>query len=301
MSRILSSLLMLALFSPIAQAQEREMRPIKAGEPVSFKVDKAYLLYRTVRPKGVPSIEPVLLRIPSKAEREAYLTAKKAAFAKEEPKLIQKREKLITKQKNAAKKGKKFKDPIPPIPSLENFDFDYEGGSNVENIDDSKALIKERPQNTHLVEVKPGDYVIYAGSWGTGMLKPFLHTCFSLGTVGFSAKAGKITDLGYWYGDGAKFKSKLPELADETGLGPSSDTPFVLISATVRPPRGGDSLPPEVEGQTIVPVSYSAVGKFFHAACGGVNRMAPVPGILDYDGGKVIDGQSGKTVPDSYP
>jgi hypothetical protein len=287
--------------APQAHAQEREMRQIKEGEAVNIAADKAYILFRTVRPKGVPSIEPVLLRVPSAVETSAYLDAKKKAFAEEKPDLVAKRKKLLAQKEKAESRDKTFKKEIPPKPTLDNFDFTYEAAANVENVDDSKAFIKARPESTYLVEVKPGDYVVYAGSFGSGILKPFLHTCFSLGTVGFSVKPGEITDLGYWYGDGAKFPSAVPELAQESGFGPSSDTPFVLVTATVRPAKADSSIPASLAEQKIVRGEYRAVGKFFNAACGGINRMVPVPGILDYDGGKVIDGKTGKVVPDNYP
>jgi hypothetical protein len=290
----------ITLSSPLF-AQERQMRPFKEGEAVSIESDKAYILFRAVRPKGTASIEPVLLRVPDKEEVARYLEAKTAAFAKEKPKLIEKREALLAKKEKAESRGKTFKKEIPPEPSLANFVFDYEGIANVENVDDSKAFVKAKPESTYLVAVKPGDYIIYAASFGSGILKPFLHTCFSLGTVGFTVKPGEITDLGYWYGDGAKFKSDIPELAEETGFGPSSDTPFVLATGTVRPARADSSLPTALTNQPIVQGEYRAVGKFFNAACGGINRMPPVPGILAYQGGKVVDGKTGEIVADNYP
>jgi hypothetical protein len=301
MIKYLLSLLSLFVITAPAFAQDREMRPFREGEPVTIKADKAYILFRAIRPKGVASIEPVLLRVPSKDEAARYLDAKKAAFAKAKPELIEDRNTLLAKKKKAESRGKKFKKKIPPAPTLDNFVFNYEGASNVENIDDSKAFIKARPESTYLVEVKPGDYIVYAGSFGSGLLKPFLHTCFSLGTVGFSVKAGEITDIGYWYGDGAKFKSTLAQLEQETGFGPSSDTPFVLVAATVRPAKADSSIPAALNGQNITKGQYRAIGKFFDAACGGINRMAVVPGILDYKDGKVIDARTGDIVPDNYP
>jgi hypothetical protein len=42
-----------------------DMPAIKAGTTPQIRADKAYLLFRTPRFKGVPAIEPVLLRIPA--------------------------------------------------------------------------------------------------------------------------------------------------------------------------------------------------------------------------------------------
>jgi hypothetical protein len=49
-----------------------------------------------------------------------------------------------------------------------------------------------------------------------------------------------------------------------------------------------------------VPATYRAVGRFFTPNAVNIARLAAVPGVLDYDAGKVIDASSGQRVPDNF-
>lgn len=167
---------------------------------------------------------------------------------------------------------------------------------NLQSVDDAKPFAKSATEKTYLVEAKPGQYVIYGISWGAGIAG--LHTCLCLGTVGFSVAPGEVTDIGYFFGDKVKQRSKIPELAAESDFGPSSDVlGGFLLGATIRPVTPASSVPTGL-GWPVKPAKFHAVGKFYHPAAGGINRMVPVPGILDYDRGKVIDVQSGKVASD---
>ena len=57
--------------------------------------------------------------------------------------------------------------------------------------------------------------------------------------------------------------------------------------------------PALLAGKPIVAVQYRAVGKFVGPPVFNVNRLAPVPGILAYDRGAVIDARTGARVPDN--
>ncbi|NML04513.1 hypothetical protein [Sphingomonas sp. G-3-2-10] len=287
--------------SPVAAGDRpgQEIVQIREGAPVTIRPDRAYLIIRVHKPKGVPTFEPVLMRIPARAEMDAYNVAKAQAFAEAEPKLKAERERALARKSQAEAAGKKFNGDIPPVPSLETFNFVYAGTLNVNAIANNWPFVKGQPDSLFLVETLPGDFVLYGASWGMGWQG--LHVCFCLGTVGFTAKAGEVTDLGTFYADAAKSKSIVPELAAETGFGPSSDTPNVLIAGTVRPVAPGTALPPALAGVTVVRGEYRAVGKYFNPNAGGVNRLVPVPGVLSYDRGKVIDVKSGKEAPGAYP
>lgn len=276
----------------------REMVEMKAGDPVVIRRDRAYLLFRTYRPDGVASIEPVLLRVPNANELGRFAEAKRAAFSAAQPKLFEARRAQMRKKQQAEAAGKPFTGVVPPEPGIDTFQFDYDGIANLQNIDDSKALIKGKPESTYLVEVIPGEFVLYGATFGSGILKPALHVCMCLGTVGFSARAGEVVDLGHFLGDGAKGQSKIPELKAETGFGPSSDSFIVLIAATVRPPTPGMAVPDILRTATIRPVEYRAVGKFFDPRATAINRLVPVSGVLAYNGGQVIDVKTGKVAAD---
>jgi hypothetical protein len=281
-----------------ADKQGRALVPVVEGAAVSIKPDKAYILFRTQRALARTGIEPVLLRVPTADEMARYDVARAAAFAKAEPKLREARAKVLAKKAAAEAAGKAFKDTVPPEPSLDNFDFAWDGAVNIENVDDGKPFIKGEAEQAYLVEAPPGEYVLYGASYGAGLFRPGLHVCFCLGSVGFAAKAGEITDLGHFLGDVVKERSGIPELAPESGFGPSSDPFLVLIGGTIRPAKPGLAVPAGIPADAVKPAGLHAVGRFFNPGAMGVNRLVPIPGVLGYDRGKVIDLKTGQAVQD---
>ncbi len=276
----------------------RAMVPVLAGAPVTIKPDKAYILFRTERGLAKTGIEPVLLRVPTTDEMTRYDAARQVAFAREEPKLRERRAKVVARKAAADAARKPFDDAIPPEPSLDSFEFAWDGAVNLENVDDGKPYIKGDAQQVYLVEAVPGDYVLYGASFGMGLFKPGLHVCFCLGTVGFAAKPGEITDLGHFLGDVVKMRSRIPELTPESDFGPSSDPFLVLIGGTVRPAAPGLAVPAGLPAAAVKVAEFHAVGRYFNPGAMGVNRLVPVPGVLGYDRGKVIDLRTGAAVPD---
>jgi hypothetical protein len=275
-----------------------DMAAIKAGTTPEIRADRAYLLFRTPRFKGVPAIEPVLLRIPAASEIQRFEQAKAAAYEKALPRLMEDYRKAQDKRAAQIAQGRADVGPAPSKPSLARFAFAWDEVPNLQAVDFGDAFVKTEGENTYLVEATPGDYVLYGLTPSMGL--PRLVVCFCLGTVGFKARAGEITDMGYLYGDYAYKKSTVPYLAAETGYGPSSDVgAWVLAAGTIRPVRPESSRPPGIPASTIVAADYRAVGKYFTPNAGGINRLVPVPGILDYRGGDVIDVKSGQVAPDN--
>lgn len=264
---------------------------IVEGQPVTIRQDRAYLLFRIHRPKGVPSFEPVFLRKPTATELEAYRVAKAKAFEEARPKLIDEREKALRRRAEQESQGRKPSGLVPLEPTLDTFQYFYPAVANLAGIRHNFPLAKGASDNLYLIEAVPGDYVLYGTSWGMG--PQGLAVCWCLGTVGFKAKAGVVSDLGTMFFDTAKFRSKIPELKDETGFGPSSDTPWFLIGGTVRPDRRDGALPAALAGIPVSPAEYHAVGSFVDLNNGGINRLGPVAGILDYVWGRPIDVKTG--------
>lgn len=285
-------------FAQAADKPGRTMVPVVAGAAVTVRPDKAYILFRTRRALARTGIEPVLLRVPSDEEMTRYDAARRAAFVLAEPKLRADRAKVLARKAAADAAHKAFKDTVPPEPTVDNFSFAWDGAVNLENVDDGKPYVKAEPEQAYLVEAVPGDYVLYGASFGAGLFKPGLHVCFCLGTVGFTARAGEITDLGTWLGDVVKARSNIPEIAPESEFGPSSDPFLVLIGATVQPPVAGQAIPAGIPPSAVKPAEFRAVGRFFNPGAMGVNRLVGVPGVLGYDRGRVIDLRTGQPVPD---
>lgn len=290
-------LLLALLFAPaLLQAQAPTgMIAIKAGQPVTIRTDRAYILFRTIRPEDVHSYEPVFLRVPRPDELELYHAARRAAFERARPDLIRRRERQIQANAERVAAGK-VAEEVGPEPSLETFNFVYDDIVNVQRVNAANALVPGRPESVYLVEAIPGDYILYGVSYEAGPAN--LHTCMCLGTVGFSAPAGAVTDLGYFLADSVHRISKVPELRAESGFGQTMAGGAILVGATVRPVRSESPVPSALGGATVRPAEYRAIGKFVERRTAGINRLAPVPGVLDYQEGRVIDVKSGRAVPD---
>jgi hypothetical protein len=242
--------------------------------PAQLNPNKAYLLMRTNKAKsGLMSLEHVFLKVPTEADIAAYNTAKKAAFEKALPKLL----------KQAAKV------PNSRAPTIDEFMFEYDGPSNLFAISTGKFL-EDGEERTYFVEVDPGTYVLYgAGSFG-------LMMCNCLGTVKFDAGAGMITNLGTLYLDKVSEPPEVPHLEDNRGKSMGTYN-IVLGQAIVPAPKYNAPFPQSLAKGAPVQVKhadYSAVGPFIEPGAVGINRLAPIPGILGYERGKVIDLKTGQ-------
>lgn len=276
--RLLAITLAFALPAP-AFAQSEELTEIRGDKPFTFRSDRAYFLFRSDS-----GVSPVFLRIPTEAEMQAYDAAKREAFAKAEPKLVAKRAEAIAAGK-----------PAPPIPTLEDFNFVWDKVQNAQTVNMGKALEKAGKAKTMLIEALPGRYVLY----GMGFQQVF-QTCLCLGTVSFTGEAGKVSDLGTWFVSPAGAQSDVPELAAETGFGPSMNGHIVTWAAAVRPATSSSPVPALLAGKPIAPADYRATGKFVAGFAFGINRLAPIPGVLGYDRGNVLDLIENKVAPNQY-
>lgn len=262
------TLLLASLASAASPKPADEFVEIKAGEAFTVRPDRAYLLFRTnsKETRVFLGVSPVFLRIPTTEEMAIYEAAKRSASLE------------------AGQGSKKRRE-----------DFVYEGIRNIHSVSLGRALEKPKDGPVMLIEARPGDYVLYG--WGTGDL---LYTCLCLGTVSFHAAAGKITDLGTLLLAPAAEPSSTPELKAVTGLGASVNGTFVLWASAIRPVDGSTPIPAVLAGKPIVPADYRASGKFVSPFAAGIHRLAPIPGVLGYDGGTVLDLVSRTAAADHY-
>ncbi|WP_353229126.1 hypothetical protein [Novosphingobium sp.] len=238
---------------------DQDFRQIAARETFALKADRAYLLLRIDTDLFAFSAD--IMRVPGADEIASYQAARSAAYSKA-----------------GAKAG-----------PLESFNFKYEGRPNLFAIMPGKAIASSGKIKTTLVEVVPGDYVVY----GLGM-REYLYECFCLGTVGFTAEAGKITDLGTLLTAKAWQPSPIPELKDETGLGRSADMDLGLFAVAVRRAEAGIPLPPGINPALVQPASFHAVASFVEPNTTLINRLAAMPEVLSYENGRIVDAKSGR-------
>lgn len=257
--RLIAALLAgLVSLPAFAASSSDDFRSFRAGEAIVIRPDRAYLLIRIDR-RGTTQ-DPVILREPTAAELSRYEAAKSAAFAK---------------------RGSKG--------SIDSFVFDYDGPSNLFMLAHGKSVSSDKNQATVLVEVQPGDYVLYGQGFGK-----VLFQCHCLGTVGFTASPGMVTDLGTYLSDDASKASVYPELASETNIGPTARMDYVLFVGGLVPANASQPLPPGLDHGVVRAAQFHAVGPFVDPNVMHINRLAPIPGVLRYYGGKVIDVASGK-------
>lgn len=277
----------LAWSAPAAAKPADELIEIAGGKPVVVRPDRAYLLFRITRHPGTTPLEPLLMRVPSDGEIARYEAARADAFATALPRLTREYESAAARYRQRSGTDDADAEPAPQPPALESFAFAWDDVANLQDVDFGRTFAKAPPEETFLVEALPGDYVLYGFTPSTGL--PRLMVCMCLGTVGFAAKAGEVTDLGYLISDFAYRASKSPELLGKQGY-----------LGTVRPVREGSSMPPALASARVVPAAYRAVGRFFTPNAVNIARLAAVPGVLAYDGGTVIDAATGQAVPDNF-
>jgi hypothetical protein len=291
------SLLLASIAGAASPKPPDEFVEIKAGAAITIRPDRAYLLFRTnsKETRIFVGLSPVFLRVPTAEEMETYEAAKRSAFAKAEPDLKRRRELLVAQKAEAQRTGRGFAKAVPPVPSVENFNFVYDGIRNIHGVSLGRALEKPADGRVMLIEAVPGNYVLYG--WGAA---DSLHTCLCLGTVSFSAEAGRITDLGTLFVGAASDPSPIPELKPVTGLGPGVNGHVVLWASAIRPADASTPIPSVLSGKPIVPADYRATGKFVSPFAFGINRLAPIAGVLGYEGGTVVDLVSHTAAEDHY-
>lgn len=237
---------------------EGDFRLIRADEPLTVRADKAYVLLRI--DIDLFKFSAHLVRVPDAAEIAAYEAARKIAY------------------------DKAGKNPGP----LETFAFDYDGPPNFFALQPGKAISAAGKINTVVAELSPGEYIVY----GLGMAN-ILHECFCLGTVGFTAEAGKVTDLGTLLTAKAWAPSPIPELQGEVDLGRSAVMDYGLFAAAIRPSAAGAPLPPGLDPALVKPAAFRAIGPYVEPNTLLINRLAAMPGVLAYKEGWVVDVKTG--------
>lgn len=256
----LAAATLLAL-APAAEARDAPGVVQLTAAPSALSAEKAYLLFDSSRAKsGIMKISHVFMRVPTREEGDAFLAAKRTAYAKDLPDLTRK-----------AKGG--------PVPGLENYQFSWNGVENTFAVDMDESLGKT---DTFLIEVPPGTYVLY----GIAVGSRGLAVCNCLGTVEFDAAPGRITRMGALFADKVHKDSPVPHLEDNLGE-QMFQYAFILGQALV-PADAGTPLPPVLASLPHAVAEYRPVGMFKEPGAASINRLAPIPGILAYDRGRVV-------------
>lgn len=263
MKIFLIAMLLAVLASPVAAKPDAGVTPITSG-PVTLASDQAYILLRLSTAKsGLFKINPVLVRVPTYGELMAYRAAKEQAYRAALPKMVEQ-----------AKHG--------PMPTIDEFSFDYRGAANAFAVDSGKFLV-DGELRTVLLQAPPGRYVLYGATIGGGGLV----TCNCLGTVSFNAPAGVVTDAGTLYSD--KVHKASPLAALESNVGPTMGQYGFVFGQAVVPADARSSVPAVISNSKRNMATFEVVQPFHEYGVSSINRLAPISGILDYRHGRPID------------
>lgn len=226
------------------------------GAPVTLQPDKAYILVRTFHVDGgglhgTSMFAPVLARVLSQSELE-----KAKALSEKEP--------------------GKWQDDIQ--------------SNVVEPLADHPYMVLNDKEYL-LTSLKPGEYVlagIAVTNWAavsTGLMV----TSLCMGTVKFEARPGVITDLGAILTARDDEPTEIPELSKVVSGKPRGFGAYPAIAA-IRPATQTADIPDGLKNLPIQPANYRPVGIFPNYVGARISRLAPLPGVLDYDkDGNVID------------
>lgn len=267
-SNIVGLLCFWALLLPAAAFSKGKERAQAAVQlqvaPTELRSDMAYILLKTSTAKsGMFPLQHVLMREPSAQEVANYLAAKQKAYDDALPEM-----------------QKKAKDS--PILTFDQFGFDYQGTPN-SFVVISKKFLEDGDMRTILLEVRSAKYILYGITLGDRGLV----TCNCLGTVSFKAKSGVITNIGSLYGDKVHKQSPVPNLEDNLGE-QMFQYGFILGQALV-PADAGTMIPLSLKGLPTESAQFEVVEQYYEPGAAGINRLAPIQGLLGYTKGRPVD------------
>jgi len=256
-----------------------ETAAVKDKPSVALNSAKAYVMLRS--DIAVPLY---LMKVPSAGDQAIYDKFRADMLAKAHEKYVKKQAEYDAAKKDraSAPKGSALP-PLPdkPIePTEANFQFTpfpLLAGVSIGPI--NRFAKADGGLSTYLQELTPGEYRIY-GPLAASPNAAAMGSCFCMGSVAFTAKAGEIVDLGVIAAK-ANLSAKRPE--GDSSAPVISDGPFLV-------PAGASlAVDPRLSGAHIVPARFRPVGKLPNYFGLPINRMPAIPGVMRYDRDRIVD------------
>ena len=286
-----AALLVPALFAapPALAADGPPVREYKAiaDKPVAeINPAKSYIIVQA------ESVTPLtFIRRPEQEDIDDYLRRRKAALAKAHDKWVKKRANWATEaaawDKMSSSDRRGAARPVQPVePTDANLAFPAIEQENMVSIGPLNRFAKSKERSVFLQMVPPGRYAFY----GPVIIAPaaVIGTCLCMGSIQFEVKPGQIvntgTMVGTWMAERAKAK------AEGRPVPPfNTEFPGKMTSTSWVPPVAGDTVDPRLAAYTIVPADLRASGRVPNYFGLTIDRLTPVPGVLDYDRDRIID------------
>lgn len=264
----------------------REYRAI-ADKPVA-EIDpaKSYIIVQTEAATPL-----TFIRRPEKEDIDDYLSRRKEALAKAHAKWAKKHANWVKEaaswdRLSSSDRRGAPRPPQPVEPTDANLAFAAIEQENMVSIGPFNRFAKEKGRSVFLHMVPPGRYAFYGPVIITAAIGG--GTCLCMGSIQFEVKPGQIvntgTMVGTWMAERAKAKAEGRPVPPMT-----TEFPGKLTTTSWQPPVPGDTVDPRLAAFTIVPADLRASGRVPNYYGLQIDRLTPIPGVLDYDRDKVID------------
>jgi hypothetical protein len=280
MRKLITLLTAAALMPAAGLAKPVEEKNIISGK-VKIEPDSGYIYSH-----GPNRAMGLFLKLPDAQEKADYEAEWAKAFEKEKQKYFKK----LASWEQSAKAARTAKTKVPerPVePTEANFSI---GPIELLNpVSFGPQFIYSKSENSdrfaYLNKVKPGTYVYYGPIM---VAQAAMGTCYCMGSVQFEVKAGTITDLG-------NFLSAIPR--DDPAFPRDNSDPKgsnaglygVYFGKPAPQPELSFGLPESLKSYPSMPADFRASGMLENFYGITVSRMPPVPGVIAYDRGKIVD------------
>ncbi|HEV2563050.1 MAG TPA: hypothetical protein VGT78_13005 [Rhizomicrobium sp.] len=244
------ALVLLPAYSYAAETQFSD------GQTVTVQPDKAYILVRTVHVQG-PALSGTLDPAPILVRVHGDDNVKQSETIAEQ---------YLDQQRDEVRYN--VVEPLADHPYVDK---------------DGEELLIEI--------VEPGQYVLGGMSATNWAMKSrgVMIASLCMGTLKFDAKPGVLTDLGTIFVVHDDQPTTIPELSKVVSGRPRGFG-SVPYDVAVRPASVSTNIPDALKNLPIIAANYYAVGAFPNYLGAMLTRLAPVPGVLDYDkDGNVVD------------
>ena len=235
---------------------------------VALDPAKAYIL---VEADGMAT--PYFMRVPNAEEAATHARNRSEELAKERAKWEKKHASWM-RQIQGTSSGPRPKEPLEP--TEENFGWPRYELSHPVAIGPQNRFSK-KDGSLYLHEVPPGDYAYYGNYNGLGV-----GTCACLGTVSFSAPAGKVVAirLRLPFIEALQQEPKDQRPKDALGLPPG------MTSLRLEP---GASSDPRLPGDKVIPARFGPAGQLPNWFGIEVDRLMPIDGVFAYERDRQVD------------
>jgi len=256
---------------------EFETRAIRDRKEISLDPTKAYILLQSGG--GVPL---TFFREPTQAHRDRVAAERAEGLAKAREKYAKEKASYDRARESFKKRGRSFRGKKPTEPTESNFSWPAPELSQMFSMGQSGHFAKDGA-SLYLHEVPPGTYVFY------GVFSSVDGDCACMGTVKFEAAAGKIAALQYLiiFLD----EKGQPTVGREAMRGLEIDDQITRIGMAIELPSTL-ALDPRLPRDWVVPARFEPVPFVPNWLGSRINRIQPIPGLIEYDRDRVIDVQA---------